>query len=125
MIWLQVLFFLKNLTEQVADSEPTIISTIVAFINRHFDRFVKVLSFQGYYNEQYHDDVNVYSLAHIEEIDYMTGLIMTVFERADEWKNQSEDQYYYLINILTKNTIKLYMANVSLRESFIPVSAHE
>lgn len=122
ILWLWTLHLMRQLTAMLS-SESDFTYSALKFITAFEQRILKVLQFKGYRDSN--NNYRTITIARIEEIEHIINLISYVLINIDQWKSNKNEQLTMIINILFSYTIGLFRSNISLSDSFIPMSTYE
>jgi hypothetical protein len=124
ILWCWTLIFLRQICLKVSTVEDTIkyssiLTSVVDFINNHESRFVRILT-DSEYVDQGGNHLHK-SLAYLEELEFITGLLNALFLQSKKWKTASPiylDFHNRLVNLILSKTFKLFIPNVKLSNHF-------
>ena len=100
-----------------------IFKSALYFLQCHEKRILSALRFQGYVDSNYRQ--LIYSLAYLEELELSLSLVSLYFQQYEKWQYANQKQYEVFMQIILRNTVKIFAANVILTDSFAPRSEIE
>jgi hypothetical protein len=128
ILWCWTLILLRQICLKVSSLEdgikysPILIS-VVEFVSNHESRFLRILSDTDYVDQGGNHLQK--SLAYLEEMEYITGLLNALFLQSKKWKTSSPNNLEFhnrFVNLILSKSFKLFIGNVKISNHFKCIS---